>query len=669
MDLMNSSTVTPALDNFCRKILILFSLIMLIMPLVAQKDQVLFEINGEPVLTPEFQYIYEKNNRDKADYSKESLEEYLDLYINFKLKVRKAKDLGYADTDAYKEELEGYRKQLADSYVIDREVVDKIINEIYDRKQYDLRLSHILIVDNGNSGSAQTKEALETIQAIEKEIQDGLDFEEAAGRHSQDRNSAQLGGDIGYLTAALPDGFFELENAVYNLNVGEISGIVKTGLGFHLVKVVDRRPARGTMEAAHILIKEKKGDFATAGLRDRLESLRQKILSGEMTWEDAVKTGSQDMRTKSKAGNLGYFGIGQYESSFEDAAFSISEDGGISEPVLTSLGWHIIKRLNKKAPADRVTIKEQVRSLMHQGLRFEHAKSEVVQKLKKDGNFNERTEYLQIFRDSIGDDFFDYSWQVPDFKNIRLFTFGDQKAGLSEFAEFAKRSSKTRLRAKGSKKISEVITELYNDFVSDRAIEYAESQLEERYPDFKNLMREYEEGILLFEITKDNVWDKAASDSLGLQDFYNRNSKNYKWRPRAKVTHYSVRTSDPNRIHPFFSSAKTMDAKQMDEKFNIGDTEILMYTEDVLEAGAEPLRGMHWEPGTVSAPKINNELRMTTFKKIEEVMPAGPKTLRDARGYVISDYQDELEKEWVKQLRDEYKVLVKRKALKNLIQS
>lgn len=631
-------------------------------------SKVLFDINGVPVYQSEFQYIYEKNNRDKADYSRSSVEEYLDLYINFKLKVRKARDLGYADTEAYKEELAGYRKQLADSYVIDREVIQRIVDKTYNRKLYDIGLHHILISAPRNIDIERDQKAKLRIQEILQEIQDGLSFEEAAQRYSHDRNSSKLGGDIGYITAALPDAFIALEDAAYSTPVGDISEPIKTDLGYHILKVVDRRHGRGMIEVAHILLEKESNGFPLAGVQDRIANWRQDIIDGKISFEEAARRVSEDRSTNTKGGYLGFFGISEYEKSFEDQAFALSADGDISPPVETSKGWHIIKRISKREPANREAIKEKVRAQMQQGVRFDRTRAIVVKELQKEAKFKERREFLKNFIDSLDNSFFEYSWSQPAYSNIVLFSYEDKRYGLKDLAEYAQQNSKIRLRAKGNKRIEAVVDELYEDFVADRAINYAEEHLEERYEDFKNLMREYEEGILLFEITKNEVWDKAAVDSAGLAQFYAAHAKDYIWKTRARITNYSIRSNNPDELHSYFISAKALDPKGMIEKFN-SDKELVMYTQEVVEEGAETLKGLKLEEGVVSAPQINNSLKITTFKKIEEILPGGQKSLKEAKGYVISDYQDLLEKAWIEELKREYKVNISKKNLRAIFRS
>ena len=642
--------------------------VILLGSLTAQDDRVLFDIEGDPVYASEFKYIYQKNNRDNADYSKESLEEYLELYVNFKLKVRKAKEKGYHESDQYKQELAGYRKQLADSYVIDREVIDRIADEIGERKQYDIRVKHILSALPPRADEERVRKELAEIQNTAKVIKEGLSFEEAVIRYSEDPGSAALGGDIGYLTATLPDGYIDLENAMYTLPIGKISEPFRTELGWHLVQVVDKRPARGTMEVGHILMRKERNGIPLAAVDARLTNLRSKIIKGEMTFENAARRNTEDAKTKEDGGYLGFFGIGTYEAAFEDAAFALAEDGQISEPIETSIGWHIIKRVSKRAAENKKILKAKVKNQMMNSIRFSRVKAQVVGTLQKEAGFKQNMKAIDIFIDSLDNTFFNYNWKKPMLPEIALQNYGPDQYTLRDFGTYVKESGKLRLKAKGQKSPQELALEIYKVFTSDNAISFAESRLEERYADFKNLMREYEEGILLFEITKDKVWDMAPKDTLGLKSYYEAHKNDYKWRQRANLVSYSLRTNDPNQVAMLLNDARSMTAPRLAEKYNTAEKELVMYTEDVHEVGAEPLSGLVLTKGAMSTPDINNGLKMTTFKIIESVIPPGHKTLREARGYIISDYQDILEKRWVTELKDEYKVKVKKRTLKSLIQ-
>jgi len=622
---------------------------------------------GDPVYASEFKYIYEKNNRDNADYSKESLEEYLNLYINFKLKVRKAKEKKYDQSPQYKEELAGYRRQLADSYVIDKEVIDRIVDQIYERQRYDVGLQHILSALPAKAPDDRVRKEYDEIVNTAKVIKEGLSFEDAVERFSEDPNSASLEGDIGYVTTTLPDGYVQLEDEAYRLKVGEISGPIRTDLGWHLIKLRDKRPARGTMEVAHILLRKERNGIPLAAVDSKLNSIKAKIEAGELTFAEAAKRNSEDAKTSREGGYLGFFGIGEYEAEFEATAFGLSEDGKLSVPVETSIGWHLIKRISKRAPADKKALKARVKSQMSSGVRFDKIKAEVVENLQQEAKFKENIKALDVFVDSLDMDFFDYNWKRPKYPKLELQSYEGDTYTIQDLAAFAKQSGKLRLKAKGQRSPQELALEVYREFTNNNAIAYAESRLEERYADFRNLMREYEEGILLFEITKDNVWDMAAKDTTGLKAYFEDHKYEYKWKKRAKLVSYSLRTVDPNLVAKILNDSRTLTATGLASKYNTPEKELVMYNEEVLESGSKSLEGMVIAKGSISTPTINNGLKISTFKKIDDVIEPAPKTLKEAKGYIISDYQDVLEQQWIEELKKAYKVSLKKKTLKSLI--
>ena len=636
--------------------------------MTGQNKDVLFSIEGEPVMVDEFKYIYEKNNREQADYSEESVKEYLDLYINFKLKVRKARDLGYDQNTSYQNELAGYRAQLADSYVINNEVIERIIDDVYSRQQQDVEIAHLLISLDRNVTEDKEKEARDQIRDIRSQIEDGLTFEMAIGRFSHDRGSAGSAGNLGYITAPLPDGYVALENVAYTLKVGEISDPIRTDRGYHLIKVLDKRPARGQIEAEHLLIRNIKNGIRLADALPRAKKIFTDITNGTVSFNEATIKYSEDRETKGNGGHLGVFGIGQYEKSFEDAAFSLAKNGDITEPVQTSIGYHIIRRLSKRELPGREVLEERIKNQPKQGERFELMRKKVVESIKKEAKFKEDNSLLTSFKESLDDNFFSYSWQVASYSDDQFIRFDEDKYNLTDFAEFVKKSAKERMRAKGQKSIDSIVDDLYDMFIEEKAIQYAENRLEERYPEFNNLMREYKEGILLFDITKDIVWDKAAEDTTAIKMYYQSHRDNYQWNERVKVTNYSLRTIQPNIVTPILNASRKATPEELKDQFN-KEQDLVVFTRETVDRNHESIQGFTVSEGSISSPTFHNNLNVTTFKKIEEILPPRPKTLREARGYVISDYQDQLDKEWVSELKKEYKVKTNKKVLKRLFKS
>jgi peptidyl-prolyl cis-trans isomerase SurA len=635
---------------------------------IAQDDKVLFTIGDDKVTVSEFTYIYEKNNRDRALYDKESLEEYLELYSNFKLKVHQAKELGMNQAESYKAELAGYRRQLADSYVIDREVNDQMVEQIYQRNKLDVHLKHILIPIKRRASSTDQKVALDKIAQINKALDAGTKFEEVALVMSEDKGSANNGGDVGYMTAGLPDGYVELEEAMYNTPPGSHVGPIRTDFGYHWVKVVETRPARGRMELAHILIRKKNKGKTTEDAKGLIDAIHNTLKENPDLFEDVVKTSSQDEKTKNAKGYLGYIGIGQYEKAFEDAAFSLTQDGQISAPIETSTGYHIIKRISKKAPDSKEQIAAKLKDRRNTGERFNLQKVKVVKQIQEEAGFQANAAALKQFMEPLGNDFFDFNWTAPEYEDMPLFNYGDRVATINTFADYVKRNNKVRIRGK-SNGIDETVNELYQNYIGDEAIAYIETQLEDRYVEFKNLLREYEEGILLFEITKNAVWDKASTDTVGLKRYYTLNQNKYIWEPRADISAYSVRTVETDLLNQIMAYIQVNTPEDTKKHFNTGTTDLVMHQASTVERSSDLAKGVIFKEGTLTSPDINQGLRITRFKKVEKVYPASKKTLKESRGYVISDYQDQLEREWIADLRERYDVNINRRVLRSLIKN
>jgi len=623
-----------------------------------KNDPVLFTVADDPVHASEFMYIYTKTNRDKADFSKESLEEYLDLYTKFKLKVQRAKDMRLDTIATLKQELEGYRQQLADSYLLDKEVTDKLIKEAYDRSKKDVSISHIMVALRKNSTARDTMLAYKRIMAVKKELDEGGDFVEIAKRLSDDKSAEKNNGNIGFFTSPFPNGFYNFETAAYNLQLGAVSNPVRTPLGYHIIKVDEVRPARGEIEVAHILLRKK-----TPNAEKTLDSIYQVLQNGG-DFEAIAKQISQDKKTASKGGYVGVFGISTYEKAFEDAAFSLTTDGAISKPFPSQAGWHIIKRISRKPIPEFERAKARLKTKIQKDSRFELAKMAMVKRIQQENNFTETTQSLKTFGASLGKDFTTYNWQAPKTKSAEvLFAVGTQKYTLGDFTTYLEKASRQRMQLSNTPPII-ALNELYENYKVESSLKYEERNLERKYPDFKALMREYREGILLFEITKREVWDKASQDTAGLANYYAKNKGKYKWKERARISQYSV--TDVAATDKIRKAARKDNAQQVLSKFN-KDKEVITIKELIIERGRnQKLDEMEWEVGKLSTVEVDKATKSFNFMKIEEILPAGDKKLADARGYVVADYQDFLEKKWIEDLKKAYSVKVNKKTFKNL---
>lgn len=634
-----------------------------------EKDDVLFSVAGEPVTVSEFDYIYSKTNGKNADYSRKSLEEYLDLYIKFKLKVKKAHDLQLDTIPALKQELDGYRRQLADAYLIDRTVTDKLVEEAYERIKQDIDISHILVNVSADASPTDTLIAYQKIMSAKKQLSSGASFETVAQAVSDDQSAKRNGGHIGYVTALFPKGLYTLETVAYNGPLNQLLGPIRTDAGYHLLKIHGRRPARGEMEAAHILIRVKGGNDSAA--KAQAESILKKIEAGG-DFEQLAREYSEDRQTANEGGYIGFFGINRYEPAFENAAFALEEDGEISKVIKSNIGYHLIKRISKKPIQPFEVEKGRLEARISQDPRFEIAKSAMLNRIKKENNFKEHKKVLEEFAQMQNDTFLTFRWKAPAKPSEDLlFSLDDYEVKLGEFTDWLSRASRKRLRmGGGSSDVESAVYSLYKDFVNEKLMEFEETQLEVRYPEFKALMREYREGILLFEATKMLVWDKAGQDTLGLRKFYDSTIRGkYRWGDRVRTSVYEIHSSHKDMLQDIRNFIAENEPEKVLAKYNTPENEILKWEAFTYEKNRNvppPMAKAKWEAGALSA---NEPTRINTIKiyKFEEILPPATKTLEEARGYVVADYQDYLEKEWVEELKNEYRVKVNHKTFESLI--
>jgi peptidyl-prolyl cis-trans isomerase SurA len=632
------------------------------------EDPTLFTVQNTPVKLSEFKYIYSKTNQDKADFSQASLDEYLDLYVKFKLKVQKAKEMRLDTIPALRSELEGYRRQLANSYLVDKEVTDKLIRETHEHMTKDVDISHIFVACDKNAKPADTLIAYKKAMEIFTEIKGGADFATVAKAKSEDKSAKENGGSLGFVTAMFPDGFYHFERGVYDGKPGSFFGPVRTNTGYHVVKINEFRPARGEMEVSQILFRKSDNTIKMMELQTRVDSV-YKALQGGAKWEDLCAKYSDDKATAAKGGYVGFFGINRYQKSFEDAAFELKKDGDFSKPVQTGIGFHIIKRNSAKPVGSFDGMKRALTEKVKKDSRSELAKQSMISKIKKEGSFEEFPAVLQGWQSKQLDTvFLTFKWKPNDAKpKDVLMKYGAEKAyTIADFEEFCARASRDRMRGAGTD-MKDVIAKLYKNWSDEVAMQFEETQLDKKYPDFKSLMREYEEGILLFDATKQLVWDKANTDSVGLEKYFNENLKDkYKWDERAVASTYSLKTDDLALVAKIRDMATKKPAADVLKKFN-KKSEVITVIEKTYEKGKNKDLTELWSNGATSNAKTDPGTKTSSFIKVERIEPASSKTINEARGYAVADYQDFLEKQWIEDLRKAYSVQIDDKVFKAMV--
>lgn len=626
----------------------------------SDSDPVLFTVNGEDVRVSEFKYIYEKTNADKADYSIKSVNEYLDLYKKFKLKVARAKEMQLDTIQSLKQELEGYQRQLADSYLIDKEVTETLTKEVYERSKQDVEISHILI----NVNPKDTLMAYKKVMAAKASLESGMPFEEVVEKYSEDRSAKRNKGYVGFVSAPFPNGLYELENVAYEMELGVFHGPIRSDAGYHLMKVDRRRPARGQMEAAHIWVK--KSGTSDEKAKSKIMEAQTKINAG-MKFEDAAKFYSDDTNTKDKGGYIGFFGINRYEINFENTVYNL-EDGKISEPFESASGWHIVKKISRKGIQEYSLVKAKLQNDIKKDSRFLIAKDKMVARIKRENKFLVNNTTLKAYTKSLDKNFLTYKWKAGrENEDAVLFTFNDNyNVTVKDFNEYLKKNSRDRIRMGKDTDIDFAMSILFENFSSDQALKYEEMMLATKYPEFRSLMREYSEGILLFEATKKEVWDKASSDTLGLQEFYKTIEGRYQWRERASASIYTIKSMDTELAAKLQKYAKKKPAEKVLAKFNKKEEVVVQVSKTYERDAAKIVRGLPWEVGAMTDIETNKFDKTQSFVKFESLQPAVNKTLDEARGYIIADYQDYLQKQWIEALENKFEVSVNNEVLQSL---
>ena len=658
-----------------KKTVFIFILSIFFLGVNAQEtDPVLLTVGGKDVLLSEFKAIYSKNN-NKTEQTEEAVKEYLDLYIKFKLKVREAEDLGLDTTVKFKEELAGYRKQLAQPYLTDKEVTERLIKEVYERMKYDVRGKHILIRLPAEAYGKDTVEAYNKIVKARERILKGEDFEKVAKEVSEDPSVSKNGGDLGYFTALRM--VYPFEVAAYTTKVGEVSQPLRTRFGYHILQVSDKRPARGTIKVAHIMVKTSETDTGEVlkAKEQKINEIYQLLTDEKQDFAVVAQQYSEDKMSASKGGELPEFSTGKMVEVFEDAAFSLQSDGDISKPVRTDFGWHIIKRLSYQSLGSYDELYNSIKQKISKDSRSNKSKEAFIEKVKKANNFkeyiNERNDFYKIV---TTEELLDGNFDVKKAKDLNKLMFGLYAEDGDKFeytqADFAhflgNRATNAKRMGEAPKiNVKKMIDYLYQQKVEEAVVQFEDDRLPKTNEEFRLLMQEYRDGILLFDLTDEKVWSKAVKDTVGLKAFHEKNKEKYMWEERADATIYICSNDDVVKKVTKLLKVKLKKGYTNDDILKMVNTDsqlnLTIKEGKFTKQDNEDVAQATWEDFTVST--IKNE-KSTSIVAINEILPPAPKTLNEVRGLVTSDYQNFLEEEWVKSLKEKYKVTVNNEVLK-----
>lgn len=629
-----------------------------------QEDPVIMTVDGKPVHKSEFLQIYLKNN-DAPRYDKEALDEYMDLFVKFKLKVAEAEALGYDTIPKLMRELNGYRKQLALPYLIDSTKNEELIKEAYERMKTEVRASHILIRVESNASPDDTLAAYNRLMSLKKRIEKGEDFASVARSKmgSEDPSAANNGGDLGYFTAFQM--VYPFEEKAYTTKVGEVSEPFRTRFGYHILKVTDKRDARGTIEAAHLMIsvKEDEPKDVVSIAKSKIDEIYGLLKNGE-SFEELVKKHSDDPSTSDKGGKLPSFGTGtttRMVPEFENAAFALKNDGDISEPIRTQYGYHIIKRLSWKPLDSFEDLERQIAGKVAKDERSKQTQNSFVQKLKAEyGYTNNKKEALNWFYENV-DSTYHYGKFDPNAlktDNV-LFTLGKEVYTQKNFADFLAKN----FRGARMDHPRVVVDKQYERWEKKAILDSEEGKLASKYPAFKALINEYHDGILLYEVMSDKVWNKAMKDTSGLQEYHAAHRNEYMWEKRYNLELIEAYDKAVAKTAYKLMKKGKMDITKVAQELN-GDSQLkVKYKQGKFEASKLTYLKDDLKVKLNKPYQVDDKFYVV---RIKEVLEAGPKEFKEAKGAITSDYQDHLEKEWLKELRTKHKVEIDYDALYSL---
>ena len=619
------------------------------------QNKVILTIDGNPVSVEEFERLYKKNNQNLLEESEQKNPvEYMELFVNYKLKVHEAEQLGLDTIDSFVRELKSYRDELAKPYLTDVQFSDIMVQEAYARMKNEVKASHILLRLNENASPADTLTTYNKILSIRNRILAGENFENVAFEVSEDPSVKMNKGILGYFSAFQM--VFPFEQAAYKTEIGDISMPVRSRFGYHLIHVLDKRPALGQIKVAHIMkrLPSNSSEEAVNKAKQKLDSVAALIQSGSQ-FAEMAKEFSDDRQTAQKGGDMSWITSSFQVAEFIEAAFALENNGDVSPVIRTPYGWHLIQRLDRKP----IPAFEEVEQMLVERIKknpeiSEHSKQMFVNKLKAEYNFKVDRESQENYYSEVKGKLKDDNGQgdLTSSPQQVLCTFADKKLTFSDFSNFIKNYN-------GSKN---KLSSLFEKFIEKQLTNYEDANLENKYPDFKYLMKEYHDGILLFNISEKKVWNAASEDSLGLASFYNNHKDKYLWDERFKGWVIKCPNQEvKDLIDQIFAEDDKMTIEELNDQIKQHIDIDVEIEKGTFEKGDNPLVDYYVFEG--SEPEVYiNELH---FVRGNKIAPQA-KSLEDAKGLYISDYQNYLEKEWIKKMRKKYKVKVNKKILKTI---
>ncbi len=629
--------------------------------MITASAQTLFTYGKYSVDAKEFLKAYNKNNSQPVVNRAKAISDYLDLYINSRLKIREAYDKGYDTLPQIKTEVENLRAQISENYMNDPEMTTRMQKEAFDRSQKDIRVAHIFISSRNASGVYDTTAARLKKDEVLRRLQKGEDFLLVAQQLSDDPEAKTTKGELGYITVfTLP---YEFENAIYKTAVGKYSSIVLSKIGYHIFKNIDERKAVGKIKAQQILLAIPPGadDATKKRLANLADSLYKRILAGD-NFNHLASAFSNDYVTATTGGTMPDIAVGQYDPVFEKNLWSLPKDGAVSKPFLTSHGWHIIKRISIKPVVTDINDKMNLQDLQVKIIadaRWKSSKDFIYQKVIEKAGLK-KIPYNDAAMRAMSDSVLDLRPMTDLGKTIiattPMFSIGDSVYTATTWVNYAN-TYRYKQDGTGPKPYEQVKEE----FVQYALYNYYRDHLEDFNEDFRNQMIEFKDGNIFFEIMQQEIWNKAQIDSVALKNLYEKNKTSYVWNQCADAVLFFC--SDESTAKKLYDEVKKNPAgwRKLTEQYS----EKVVADSSRYEWSQIPnLNKMIPKAGLITTPFVNTNDNTASFAYIvQSYTQPMQRTFSEAKGMVINDYQAILETKWVELLKKKYPVVIDQKVL------
>lgn len=620
------------------------------------QSPVIMTVNNENITLDEFQEIFWKNKKEKVT-NKEELDEYIELFTNFRLKVEAAEAEGLDTTKKFKAEFNGYKSQLQKPYLVDTSVTDELMKEAYFRTVNELRASHILISLPQDAKPADTLAIYNKIIDIRDQIIKGeISFEDAAKKYSQDPSAKVNNGDLGYFSAFRM--VYKFEDAAYNTEIGEISMPFRTRFGYHIVMPTDMRKSRGRVKVAHIMVLTKKDateqDIANA--EQKINEIYGKLEGGE-DFATLVMDYSDDRNSVRRNGEIDWVEPGKYFKEFEEAAYSLESDGAYTKPVRTPAGWHIIKRVQYQPLDNYEDMKLELKNkIQRDPVRAAKTKSSFINKLKKEYAFAKNGKnYDALVKELDKKNSLDKVY-LDEIKNKmgskELYSYGGVSRTVGDLIDYIQ----PRVKGEEIIKMENFADFHFDNYVENDMTEFEKGRLEQKYPKYKSLLKEYRDGILLFEINDQKVWSYAIKDTAGLRAFYEAHKNDYMWKDRVDAQIFTSKDKKViNQAYKLLKKGQLRSDSIVNYLNKDSQLNIAFESGRFEEGKNEYLDSYDFSEGLNKPVLLNGKYVLV---KIDKKLSAQPKQLKEAKGAVTAAYQEYLEDKWITELRGTYEVTV-----------